>query len=305
MGPKQKPVPPASWRLLSRPALDTSYVFFDDCANNAWAAKATSYSAINAWWLAESSFLGYFDQASAEKKAKLAGFPRFAFFKSPKHSAFDTEGYVSANNSLIVVSFRGTEPTRGDFVTNLMYRKIKAPDCDGHVHRGFVLALNSVWHDVKTALEQFRRESVEEGKDEPEVWFTGHSLGGALAALAAVRYGRDCGVYSVGTPRIGDAAFCESFDKKVSKRSFVHINNTDVITHLPPLFMGYRDLNAVRFIDAEYNLKDERPPFLDFVLAVLSGIATAIATRTLVCALADHMPSRYSVIIWNLYAGKP
>jgi triacylglycerol lipase len=51
---------------------------------------------------------------------------------------------------------------------------------DGRVHAGFYLALESVWKDLLKAL----RESQTHAQS---LWFTGHSLGGALASLAVAR----------------------------------------------------------------------------------------------------------------------
>ncbi len=53
------------------------------------------------------------------------------------------------------------------------------------------------------------------GDGSRRVWFTGHSLGGALATLAAGRYERAPEVYTFGAPRVGDGEHVKSLDTPV------------------------------------------------------------------------------------------
>jgi triacylglycerol lipase len=67
------------------------------------------------------------------------------------------------------------------------------------------------------------------------IWLTGHSLGGALASLTAVRLGgRASGLYTFGAPRIGDAVFAARVGSLLKEASMRYVNDRDVVTHVPP-----------------------------------------------------------------------
>jgi hypothetical protein len=78
------------------------------------------------------------------------------------------------------------------------------------------------------------------------VWFTGHSLGGALATLAAGRYERAPEVYTFGAPRVGDGEYVESLDTPVYRI----VNGRDVVPKLP-VRGPYRHAGAEKYIDGE------------------------------------------------------
>ena len=59
---------------------------------------------------------------------------------------------------------------------------------------------------------------------------TGNSLGAALATLAADRYGNVQGVYTFGSPKVGNDVFKEKFIVK----TYSIVNNKDIVTRVPP-----------------------------------------------------------------------
>ncbi|WP_329219304.1 hypothetical protein [Streptomyces sp. NBC_01485] len=76
--------------------------------------SASDYSHTHAYWLAEASRAAYKSPAEAEGLARDWGFGRFRHFSSPHTMPFpidDTQAYVAASDRMIVVAFRGTEPT--------------------------------------------------------------------------------------------------------------------------------------------------------------------------------------------------
>lgn len=79
-----------------------------------------------------------------------------------------------------------------------------------------------------------------------QILFVGHSLGGALAQIAALdfyaRNGMDSriSVYSYGSPRIGDSDFARNMNSMPYSSRLYRINVMgDPIPHLPLLQMGF------------------------------------------------------------------
>jgi GTP-binding protein EngB required for normal cell division len=100
----------------------------------------------------------------------------------------------------------------------------------GVVHPGFALLLEEFLPYIKTVIEKTNPKSI---------CLTGHSLGGALATLAAYRlmnaFSIDS-VYTFGSPRVGDKDFRDQY----SIRHFRFENKNDIVPHLPP-FDKHRD----------------------------------------------------------------
>jgi pimeloyl-ACP methyl ester carboxylesterase len=90
------------------------------------------------------------------------------------------------------------------------------------------------------------------------VTICGHSLGGALATLLALDLVANTAfaepaVYTYGSPRTGDSLFAATYNQVV-KNSYRVTNRLDVITALPPTFVGYEhvltpyELNPARLV---------------------------------------------------------
>jgi pimeloyl-ACP methyl ester carboxylesterase len=105
----------------------------------------------------------------------------------------------------------------------------------GRAHRGFAAALESVWSEVLQAAQAL-------GAGRP-LFVAGHSLGAALAQLAAMRLVAHgvgvAGVYTYGSPRAGDAEFRAAYDAALGERTFMHVNDEDVVTTIPPWWTGF------------------------------------------------------------------
>lgn len=129
------------------------------------------------------------------------------------------------------VVFRGTlDPA--DVLCDLQLRAIRwnRREADaGHVHYGFKEAFKRIWR---------RLESVWRSLPCP-TFLTGHSLGAALATLAAARIletpglTRPAALYTFGSPRTGDAAFSRRLAGLFHCRI---VNGHDLIASVPPAF---------------------------------------------------------------------
>jgi pimeloyl-ACP methyl ester carboxylesterase len=71
---------------------------------------------------------------------------------------------------------------------------------------------------------------------------TGHSLGGAVATLAAT-YLRKADItadlYTYGSPRVGDVAFADAASAKGKGSTYRIVNKKDPVPHVPTIRMGY------------------------------------------------------------------
>ncbi|ASC71083.1 uncharacterized protein XM38_020330 [Halomicronema hongdechloris C2206] len=154
----------------------------------------------------------------------------------------DTEVAVlhDAEEEAVFVVFRGSESST-DWITNVLFRQQVYPYGDGNsevkFHRGFM--------DAYFAVREQLQEVVR-GLSSQRIIATGHSLGGALATVAALdlqynvtsQSNQEISVYSYGSPRVGNRALTESFRGRVPQ-SYRFVYGRDLITHLPRVWMGY------------------------------------------------------------------
>ncbi|CEF62184.1 Lipase, class 3 family-containing protein [Strongyloides ratti] len=103
----------------------------------------------------------------------------------------------------------------------------------GHVNSYIANAHQCVWEIVKKFLKKkiFTNYSI---------ILTGHSFGGAIAALTALRIqisnykkSNQIFLYTYGEPRFGTYLFAKNFDARIPN-SFRVVYSTDIIPHLPP-----------------------------------------------------------------------
>ncbi len=224
--------------------------------------EAEGYSRENAYWLGRFADLAYAEPETIGQAVNELGLTRFAFFDSRRT---DTQAFLAANRSVIVVSFRGTQPAKLlDWMTDLRAELVEG------VHRGFRTALDGVWSEITDAIESAKgpRGSLVDlarlgpsAAAVPGLWFTGHSLGGALAVLAAQRMLQAQrpveGLYTFGQPRVGGREWVGTLNMAFGQRYFRFVNNADVVPRVPLRAMGYAHAGALRYFDAKGAMHDD------------------------------------------------
>lgn len=178
----------------------------------------------------------------------------------------DTEGFVFQDEEHCIVSFRGSL-SAVDWINNALIQLVPWAG-EGAVHEGFKSALDCVWDSL---LAQIKASS--EGK---KLWFTGHSLGGALALLAAVRMrvvaGRKAdGIYTFGMPKVGNAAFSSAVEKHHGTQAFAFLNEGDFVPWLP-LVPDAFSLSCVGLNFDKKGAVRARPSLLEAALFILTGM---------------------------------
>lgn len=176
---------------------------------------------------AELSSLSYLSRAEAGRLANRIGLPEIRFYDRD-----GAQAYVFANDHDAVVTCRGTEPNDWNDLRADLNAAMAVAETVGHVHRGFKREVDDLWPRLEQALVNNRRT----------LWFTGHSLGAAMAAICAGRCKLSSirsdprALFTFGSPRVGNARYVNY----VQIETYRWVNNNDIVTRVPPTWMGYR-----------------------------------------------------------------
>ncbi|MBN2120276.1 MAG: lipase family protein [Candidatus Omnitrophica bacterium] len=188
--------------------------------------KITEFSFKNALALAEASELAYESRSVYENILKEWGFSKVYPLERN-----ETQGFVAKRDDIILLVFRGTEQTKPeDILTDVLVSQENTKL--GRVHYGFLRALKFVWKDILKALREFQDNNQ-------DIWIAGHSLGGALATLAAAKLASEnkCknirGLYTYGKPRVGDEEFKINFEKLFKTGAYRITNFRDPVSIIP------------------------------------------------------------------------
>jgi len=128
---------------------------------------------------------------------------------------------------------------------NLDFVKIRTyPDQPTvQVHAGFVAA----WQSVKSQVMQAIMFSQQKCNCK-DITFTGHSLGGAMAVLAAMDFYRSYNIVpnitTFGCPRIGNTAFSNYFNATIGSYSARIVNMNDIVPHVPLESQGFHHVKT-------------------------------------------------------------
>ncbi|MEV0674985.1 lipase family protein [Actinosynnema sp. NPDC050436] len=223
--------------------------------------QVTGYDARQAYCMAKAAQLAYQDEERIEATAAEWGFDRVRHHCStfsPPFALSDTQGYTMANSTMVVTAFRGTEPVQlRDWLSDATTPPWPGPARTGLVHYGFAQAVTAVFPQVLEAITELRDA-------DQTIWFTGHSLGGALAMLAAAwlhfedpKLSAD-GVYTFGQPRTCDAALAKAYDSALENRTFRVVNNNDIVAQSPPEPV-FKHVKEIRYIDSNGRVHDSMP----------------------------------------------
>jgi len=197
----------------------------------------------------------------------------------PPHSACVV---VAEGHGATFVTFAGSDPLKfQDWITD--FSAMPSPN---HLHSGFEAAVETVLPDIQKALGK------RAAPNQP-VFFTGHSLGGALAILAAWRISRlkntpEIVVYTFGSPRNGGQEFFDDYTPRLGDFTFRLVHGTDIVPTVPPALLdGYRHVGQAvqcptggRFAGVAPMARNRNKPNL-IESAIQAGFVDATAFATL------------------------
>lgn len=200
---------------------------------------------------------------------------------------------IARLRKVIFVSLRGTTLSFSDFKADLDIRKVRYYAGLGEsarLHRGFFDAVLECFDEVVDRLRVMNKDPI------VPVYVTGHSLGGAMAAILHARldeadfhpFGHrrrhrispSISCYTFGMPRYGDTSA-----KALLAQPYHTFNELDAIPTLPPKLLGFADSANERCLNA---IPDIVPVLNkgDFALRSGKGIATILG-------VSDHRMERY------------
>lgn len=181
----------------------------------------------------------YHDESHIRKTDLVADYRDTATFKSGGVFAF---AGLRENSSTAVVAFRGSEIAWDDWANNLKCAAKVTHVAGGRVHRGFQDELQSIWASIESKLWDWGNDCQRELR----VDFCGHSKGGALATLAALRWqvsplpGQLGRLVTFGAPRVGDKEFVAACDKHlIYARTWRFANAGDPVPITPSWWRGF------------------------------------------------------------------
>ncbi len=190
---------------------------------------------------AELAMVSYNDEAEATGAAAMAGFPDVTFYDRD-----GSQAYRFRNEHDCVIACRGTEPNEWNDIKADANAKSVLAETTGKVHSGFKNEVDDLWPMIETALVD---------NDLP-LWFCGHSLGGAMATICAGRcflshiQSNPDELFTFGSPRVGNKRYINY----VNLDHYRFVNNNDIVTRVPPPFLGYRHCGSEVYINRKGEL---------------------------------------------------
>ncbi len=243
----------------------------------------------------EAARLAYFraEESPAERARLVAalarvGFGELVLFGDSQTGAAAFAAHRSSDGTAIL-AFRGTRPDDyRDVMADLRADLVPWSESAGRVHHGFAVDLRSLKPRILEWLDSAKPEA-------DKLVLTGHSLGAALATLAASIW-RPGWLVTLGSPRVGDAAFAATV---AATRAVRLVDCCDAVTEVPPAIGGYvhiapgtyltRDARTVVDPPQSFVMSDRRRARWQYALLYAWRSWRNVPARE----LADHAPINY------------
>lgn len=238
---------------------------------------ANTSSLFRALLFAELSMIAYFPPDQATIAANKLGFTEIDFFNND-----GSQAYAFANHKDIVIACRGTEADEWNDLKADINAAHALAETVGRVHRGFKKEVDDLWPFLEKKLETNTKN----------LWFTGHSLGGAMATICAGRClfskinSSPMQIQTFGSPRVGNKRYINH-----AQIDYIRwVNNNDIVTRSPPVWMGYRHTGKEIYLDSAGHIKALNP--IQRSQDRWKGFISGLKKRE-IDHLSDHAITRY------------
>lgn len=192
------------------------------------------------------------------------------FIQSQDQGFTDTQAAVlnKLNSDRLYIVFRGSDKSI-DWINNVQFRQQIYPYGDGNsevkFHQGFMTAYFAVRDQLLATLSNFTGQ---------QVIITGHSLGGALATIAALDLQYNLGrandltfiVNTFGAPRVGNQAQVDSYNRRLPNSSrFIY--GWDIVTRVPREWQGFAHVDTAIQLGSRFTWRVLSRRFSDHAIA--------------------------------------
>lgn len=165
------------------------------------------------------------DEAETPKKIHF-------FDDKNKKGGMDTQGFITHSDEIVLISIRGTQETQ-DFFTDAKAVQVQMEQYPDGVrgHIGFYKSFKAIRGFISDYLDRFYSDQ--------KIIVVGHSLGGAIATLAAdwikkIRKIENTILYTFGSPRVGNTEFV----KQSTLTHYRMVAENDPIPSVPGEFLS-------------------------------------------------------------------
>lgn len=215
----------------------------------------------NAYWMARLSDVVYNSKSGSDPapdeevilgklKADDSG-----FIKIVPVAVDNAQAMLVEHEQYFCMAFRGTDQTK-DWFDNFDFDKVKSYDCE--FHEGFYRQISKVWTKLVGTYNELKKE-----KETPRpLFFTGHSLGGAMATVATALWALDgdrqfTSTYTFGQPRAVTSGTDRTLNSIFSSKFFRFHNNNDIVSRVPFRLQGFRHVGQYVYIDKNGEIHQE------------------------------------------------
>lgn len=169
----------------------------------------------------------------------------------------DTELFIASTNRDTVIAVRGSESELKDWLNNFTFgkRQWDDEDDDHKAHAGFYKCYKSVRKKIDAHLNAHPNKRI---------WICGHSLGGAITNLITAHVVQHhshrliAGVYTYGQPRAMSFKFAGWLNDAIKNRYIRCVNNSDIVTRVPPQIMNFSHVGTLVYFDADGDFRKDR-----------------------------------------------
>ena len=191
---------------------------------------------------AELSWIAYRSEASAQETVSKIGMTETLFVEKD-----GSQAYIFGTQHDCIVACRGTEPSEWNDISADLNAVFALAETVGKVHRGFKQEVDDLWPVIEERVKSNKKT----------LWFTGHSLGGAMATICAGRCflshipSTPRQLFTYGSPRVGNKRYVNYVDIDHVR----WVNNNDIVTRVPPSWLGYRHTGQEMYFNARGKLR--------------------------------------------------